>query len=115
MPITFALFLVAIGRYILLFFISDIKIPMDTGDFRLLNRNALDAISQLREKHRYMKGLFAWVGFKQQEIQYEREARYKGKTIKRSKKYIVHDPDNNAKEGDTVQITNSRPISKLKR
>ena len=66
--------------YRLLFFISDIKIPMDTGDFRLLNRNALDAISQLREKHRYMKGLFAWVGFKQQEIQYEREARYKGKT-----------------------------------
>ena len=43
------------------------------------------------------------------------KTRYKGKTIKRSKKYIVHDPDNNAKEGDTVQITNSRPISKLKR
>lgn len=43
------------------------------------------------------------------------KTRYKGKTIKRSKKYIVHDPDNNAKEGDIVQITNSRPISKLKR
>ena len=43
------------------------------------------------------------------------KTRYKGKTIKRSKKYIVHDPDNNAKEGDLVQITNSRPISKLKR
>ena len=43
------------------------------------------------------------------------KTRYKGKTIKRSKKYIVHDPGNNAKEGDTVQITNSRPISKLKR
>tara|TARA_S200000501_G_scaffold342785_1_gene353197 strand:+ start:236 stop:520 length:285 start_codon:yes stop_codon:yes gene_type:complete len=43
------------------------------------------------------------------------KTRYKGKTIKRSKKYIVHDPDNNAKEGDTVQITNTRPISKLKR
>ena len=43
------------------------------------------------------------------------KTRYKGKTIKRSKKYIVHDPDNNAKEGDAVQITNSRPISKLKR
>ena len=43
------------------------------------------------------------------------KTRYKGKTIKRAKKYIVHDPDNNAKEGDTVQITNTRPISKLKR
>ena len=43
------------------------------------------------------------------------KTRYKGKTIKRSKKYIVHDPDNKAKEGDLVQITNSRPISKLKR
>ena len=66
--------------YRLLFHLSDIKIPMDTGDFRLLNRNALNAVLKLREKHRYMKGLFAWVGFKQQEIQYEREARYKGKT-----------------------------------
>ncbi len=43
------------------------------------------------------------------------KTRYKGKTVKRSKKYIVHDPENNAKEGDSVQITNSRPISKLKR
>ena len=54
--------------YRLLFHLSDIKIPMDTGDFRLLNRNALNAVLKLREKHRYMKGLFAWVGFKQQEI-----------------------------------------------
>ena len=66
--------------YRLLFHISDINIPMDTGDFRLLNRNALDALLKLREKHRYMKGLFAWVGFKQEEIEYQREARHKGKT-----------------------------------
>ena len=43
------------------------------------------------------------------------KTRYKGKTIKRSKKYIVHDPNNSAKEGDLVQITTSRPVSKLKR
>ena len=43
------------------------------------------------------------------------KTRYKGKTIKRIQKYIVHDPSNDAKEGDVVQITNSRPISKLKR
>tara|TARA_B100001079_G_scaffold270468_1_gene284897 strand:+ start:645 stop:1607 length:963 start_codon:yes stop_codon:yes gene_type:complete len=66
--------------YRLLFYLSDINIPIDTGDFRLLNRCALDALLKLREKHRYMKGLFVWVGFKQKEIEYEREARYKGKT-----------------------------------
>ena len=66
--------------YRLLFRLSDINIPMDTGDFRLLNKNALHALLKLREKHRYMKGLFSWVGFKQKEIEYERDARYKGKT-----------------------------------
>ena len=43
------------------------------------------------------------------------KTRYKGKTIKKSQKYLVHDPDNSAKEGDNVQITSSRPISKMKR
>ena len=66
--------------YRLLFYLSDINVPKDTGDFRLLNKNALDALLKLREKHRYMKGLFVWVGFKQKEIEYEREARFKGKT-----------------------------------
>ena len=66
--------------YRLLFYLSDINVPRDTGDFRLLNKNALDALLKLREKHRYMKGLFVWVGFEQKEIEYEREARFKGKT-----------------------------------
>ena len=66
--------------YRLLFYLSDIKVPRDTGDFRLLNKNALDALLRLREKHRYMKGLFVWIGFKQKEIEYEREARFRGKT-----------------------------------
>lgn len=66
--------------YRLLFLVSDINIPKDTGDFRLLDRKALNALLELREKHRYMKGLFAWVGFKQKEIEYQREARLKGKT-----------------------------------
>ena len=43
------------------------------------------------------------------------KTRYKGKTVKRSQKYLVHDPNNSAKEGDNVQITSSRPISKMKR
>ena len=66
--------------YRVLFRLSDISIPKDIGDFRLLDRKALDALLKLREKHRYMKGLFVWVGFKQKEIEYEREARFKGKT-----------------------------------
>ena len=63
--------------YRVLFRLSDISIPKDIGDFRLLDRKALDALLKLREKHRYMKGLFVWVGFKQKEIEYEREARFK--------------------------------------
>ena len=66
--------------YRVLFRLSDISIPKDIGDFRLLDRKALDALLKLREKHRYMKGLFVRVGFKQKEIEYEREARFKGKT-----------------------------------
>ena len=58
--------------YRLLFYLSDINVPRDTGYFRLLNKNALDALLKLREKHRYMKGFFVWVGFKQKEIEYER-------------------------------------------
>ena len=66
--------------YRFLYQLSDIKIPKDTGDFRLLSRDALDALLKLREKHRYMKGLFAWVGFSQIEISYERDKRYAGDT-----------------------------------
>ncbi len=66
--------------YRFLYQMSDIKIPKDTGDFRLLSRNALDALLELREKHRYMKGLFAWVGYSQTEITYERDQRYAGET-----------------------------------
>jgi polyisoprenyl-phosphate glycosyltransferase len=66
--------------YRFLYQLSEINIPKDTGDFRLLSRNALDALLKLREKHRYMKGLFAWVGYSQTEITYERDERYAGKT-----------------------------------
>jgi polyisoprenyl-phosphate glycosyltransferase len=55
-------------------------IPVDTGDFRLLSRRAVDALSALRERHRFMKGLFAWIGFHQEPIIYKRDARYAGAT-----------------------------------
>ncbi len=57
-----------------------IAIPRDTGDFRLLDRRAVTALKQLPERTRFMKGLFAWVGFRQTAIYYDRDQRYKGKT-----------------------------------
>lgn len=56
------------------------KIPTDTGDFRLLSQRAVQALKQLREKHRYMKGLFAWIGYPQIAIPFTREARIEGKS-----------------------------------
>jgi polyisoprenyl-phosphate glycosyltransferase len=56
------------------------SIPADTGDFRLLNRRAADALRQLREHHRFMKGLFAWIGFRQVAVPYRRDPRFAGTT-----------------------------------
>lgn len=60
--------------------ISSIDIPRNTGDFRLLDRRVVDAIKCMPERTRFMKGLFAWVGFKQASILYDRPQRYKGQT-----------------------------------
>jgi glycosyltransferase involved in cell wall biosynthesis len=55
-------------------------VPVDTGDFRLLSRRAADAVRMLREQHRFMKGLFAWVGFRQVAVPYERDRRLAGRS-----------------------------------
>lgn len=60
--------------------ISRVEIPADTGDFRLLSRRAVDAVLELKEQHRFMKGIFAWVGYKQKEVLYKRESRFAGST-----------------------------------
>ena len=64
--------------YRLLNRLSDFPIPEDTGDFRLMSRRALDALLQLPERNRYMKGLFAWVGFPTLILEYDREPRAAG-------------------------------------
>ncbi len=61
-------------------YLSDVEIPEDTGDFRLLSRRAVDAVRSLPERRRYMKGLFAWVGYPQKAVAYERRPRQAGKT-----------------------------------
>lgn len=58
--------------------LSDITIPEDVGDFRLLDRNVIDAIKKLPEKDRFMKGLFCWPGMKHTVIEFERQARVHG-------------------------------------
>jgi len=60
--------------------LSRTEIPRDTGDFRLLSRKALDAVRTLRERRRFMKGLFSWIGFKTVAVPYAREARVAGGT-----------------------------------
>jgi glycosyltransferase involved in cell wall biosynthesis len=57
-----------------------VDVPPDAGDFRLIARNAADALRSLREQHRFMKGLFSWVGFRQTSVTYRREARFAGTT-----------------------------------
>lgn len=59
---------------------STIAIPEDVGDFRLLSRRAVDALQRFPERSRFMKGLFAWIGFQSREIEYDRDRRFAGKT-----------------------------------
>ena len=57
---------------------ADIDIPADVGDFRLLDRQAVDALCSLREKQRYTKGLFSWIGYNKKELLFDRDARAAG-------------------------------------
>lgn len=60
--------------------ITDVKIPLDTGDFRLLDRKIVDVMGQMRERHRFLRGMAAWIGFKQVGVEYDRKERFAGKT-----------------------------------
>jgi polyisoprenyl-phosphate glycosyltransferase len=60
--------------------VSRVNIPNDTGDFRLMSRRALQQLLRLREEHRFMKGLFAWIGFPSKPFYYRRDARVAGQT-----------------------------------
>jgi glycosyltransferase involved in cell wall biosynthesis len=60
--------------------LSRVAIPQDTGDFRLLSRRAVEALRALREQHRFMKGLFAWIGYPSIAVEYDRDPRLAGQT-----------------------------------
>jgi len=70
----------ASGFYRVMQRIGHVKLPQDTGDYRLLSRRAVEALNTIGEQHRFMKGLFAWIGFKQKAVPYERDPRFAGKT-----------------------------------
>jgi len=64
--------------YRVLRWMSDVEIPVDSGDFRLMDRTVIDALKSMREETRYVRGMIAWIGFKQCGLPYEREARFAG-------------------------------------
>ncbi len=66
--------------YRLIYRITDVKIPLDTGDFRLLDRKVVDVLNRMREHHRFLRGMAAWVGFRQIGVPYRRAARFAGVT-----------------------------------
>src|SRR5574340_1841200 len=66
--------------YRIIFSITDVKIPMDTGDFRLMDRKVVNVMNTMREHHRFLRGMSAWVGFRQEGVVYKRAARFGGET-----------------------------------
>ncbi len=66
--------------YRVIYRITDVKIPVDTGDFRLMDRRVVDVLKSMPERHRFPRGMSAWVGFKQVGVPYKRAARHAGVT-----------------------------------
>jgi glycosyltransferase involved in cell wall biosynthesis len=66
--------------YRIIYRITDVKIPLDTGDFRLMDRQVVNVLKSMRERHRFPRGMSAWVGFKQIGVEYKRAARKAGET-----------------------------------
>jgi dolichol-phosphate mannosyltransferase len=66
--------------YRFIYRITDVNIPLDAGDFRLLDRQVVDVLSKMRERHRFLRGMSVWVGFKQTGVPYRRAARVSGET-----------------------------------
>lgn len=72
--------LTAALHYRILKEISTIELPVDVGDFRLMDKQALKALNSLRERHRYIRGMVAWIGYKQAFVEFDRDKRFAGTT-----------------------------------
>jgi dolichol-phosphate mannosyltransferase len=66
--------------YRIIYRITDVDIPMDTGDFRLMDRKVVEALKRMDERHRFIRGMTSWVGFRQTGVSYAREERFAGET-----------------------------------
>ncbi len=66
--------------YRIIYRITDVNIPLDTGDFRLMDRRVIETLRHMRERHRFIRGMTSWVGFRQTGVQYVRQERYTGQT-----------------------------------
>ena len=66
--------------YRVIYRITDVKIPLDTGDFRLMDRKVVNVMGQMRERHRFLRGMAAWVGYRQVGVEYDRKERFAGST-----------------------------------
>jgi polyisoprenyl-phosphate glycosyltransferase len=60
--------------------LTDVPIPRDTGDFRLMSRRSLDVLMAMPERHRFIRGMVSWIGFPQAPLEYDRDSRYAGET-----------------------------------
>ena len=69
--------------------LSEVPFPLDSGDFRLIDRKVIDEFKKLREKNKYVRGLITWIGFKHVAVHYEREPRFAGETKYPLSKMIV--------------------------
>jgi len=74
--------------YRIIYRITDVNIPLDTGDFRLLDRKVVDVLNSMRERYRFLRGMSAWVGFRQIGVPYKRAARFAGETKYPLKKMV---------------------------
>lgn len=75
--------------YRILFKMTDINIPLDTGDFRIMRRNVVEVLKKMPETHRFIRGMVTWVGFKQIGLEYERQERFAGETKYPFKKMVA--------------------------
>lgn len=83
--------------------LSDTPLPLDSGDFRLLDRRVVSALKSIREENRYLRGLVSWVGFDQRAVEYEREPRFAGSSKFSAKKMLRF-------AGDGITSFSERPL-----